>query len=173
MQHPLERVPPERRRATMLALLALTLALVAALVAIDASLRSPVTPLGVVSYELCAWDGSCAAALEAYRPVRLEAGMSIGLDYLFMPAYASALGAALVFAARGRMRRLASGLAWAVTLAALLDAIENAALYAMLATGEAGPTLAWTATLPATIKLVILVVALLALPVVALSRREA
>jgi hypothetical protein len=158
----------------MVALLVATIATMAALIAIDRSLRNEITPLGVISYELCAWTDSCQAATDAYRSARLAAGASIGLDYLFMPLYAATLAAALIFVAARRDERarpIAAGLAWAVFVAGALDGIENVALYRMLATESATPLLGWTATLCATVKLVLVAIGLLALGALALLPR--
>jgi hypothetical protein len=49
--------------------LVLTLATLGALIAIDLHLRKPVSPQGIVSFELCAYAGLCRAIVEAWGPV--------------------------------------------------------------------------------------------------------
>jgi hypothetical protein len=175
MRHPFDRVPRDKRRLVVIGLVTATLAVMAALKAIDASLETAPTPHGIVSFEVCAFDQSCARAVDAYRPVRLAAGMSLGLDYLFMPLYAAAIAASLVFVAgrRGpRARSIAALLAWGSFVAALFDAIENAALYGMLAADRATPALAWTAAIFATAKFALIFAALVGLLVVPLASRR-
>jgi hypothetical protein len=176
MRHPFERIPPERRRLAFLAFLLPTLAVMFALQAIDRSLTTEPTPHGIVSFEFCAFDGSCAAAIEVYEHVPLHAGMSLGLDYLFMPLYAAAIAAAVVFVAArrsARVRAIAAALAWGSFAAAIFDAIENAALYAMLAGAEATAWLAWTAAICASIKFVLVAAAIAALVAIPLATRRA
>ena len=67
--------------------LSLMLALVTlgALALIDLHLRNAVSPQGIVSFELCAYTGSCRAIVEAWGPSgQVWAALSLGLDYLFM-----------------------------------------------------------------------------------------
>jgi hypothetical protein len=148
----------------MVGLAIATIAVMATLNVIDRAL-----PAGIVSFELCAFRDTCDALIAAYRPAALEVGLSLGLDYLFMPLYASALGAAVVFlgAKRGeRTRSAASLIAWGAMAAALCDAIEKVALYHMLATGTA--TAGWVASGTAAIKFGLVAAALIAVPVIAL-----
>src|SRR5262245_8828312 len=85
----------------MLALVIATAPVMAALAILDRAL-----PHGIIDFELCAFHGECEKILAAYRHAGLEVGMSIGLDYLFMPLYAATLAAAVVFAAGRRGERL-------------------------------------------------------------------
>ena len=135
-----------RRGLLWPALLALTIVLTIALQAVDAPLKTPAAPQGIVSYELA---GSTAAAqniLDSWDAgARTHAGFSLGLDYLYMPVYALTIGLACAWAARvsgGRRRWLGSlgrVLAFGLGLAALLDAIENYALTTMLFSAAADP----------------------------------
>jgi hypothetical protein len=174
MRHPFERIAPERRLVALIAFIVPTLAVMFALQAIDRSLVTDPTPQGIVSFEVCAFDGSCAAAIAAYEDVALEAGMSLGLDYLFMPLYAAAIAATLVFVAARRserVRSIAAGIAWGSFAAAIFDAAENAALYGMLASGQATPWLAWTAAICASIKFLLVAAGIVACIVVAFLPR--
>lgn len=159
----------------MIVLALSALVVMIALSIIDHSLRTASTPSGIISFELCALAGSCSAVVAAYHPVALQAGLSLGLDYLFIPLYTGALAAALVFVAARRsppVRATASWLAWGLTLAAVLDAVENVALYRMLALGSATPATSWTASGPAALKLLLVALAIVALPIVALCPRR-
>lgn len=173
--HPFERIPHAARKPVMISLLIATLIATAVLSAIGDALRTEATPLGVISFELCAWNASCEAALSAYRAVPFEVGLSIGFDYLYLVLYPSALAAALVFLARrrsDRIRSLAAILAWGAFAAAALDAVENAAMYRMLATQHASAPAAWLSALAATAKFALVIFAILGLPVVAVARKR-
>jgi hypothetical protein len=162
VKHPFEGVPTGRRRTVMLALVIATTPVMAALALLDRTL-----PCGIVDFELCAFRGACDRVIVAYRPAGLEVGMSIGLDYLFMPLYAATLAAAVVFVAarRGERARWAAGLiAWGATGAAGFDAVENAAMYHMVETGTAAA--GWLASGAAANKFALVAIAIVALPVI-------
>ncbi len=81
--------------------------------------------------------------VESWGPAgQVYAGLNLGLDYLFLVAYASAISLGCVLAARGLAQRIKvlSGLgvilAWAQFAAALLDAVENYALIRVLLGAE-------------------------------------
>jgi hypothetical protein len=143
--------------------LVLMLATLGALALIDLHLRNAVSPQGIVSFELCAYTGSCRAIVEAWGPGgQVWAALSLGLDYLFMLAYAAAIFLALrLVAARvpERLKMLTLGAAWAVWVAGAADAAENYCLTQMLVNPAAG-RYAWPAALFATIKFVVLGVTL-------------
>lgn len=169
MKHPFEGVPAGRRRAVMIALLLAIAPVMAAMLVIDRAL-----PCGIIDFELCAFRGSCDTMLAAYRSAELLVGLSIGLDYLFLLLYAATLGAALVFTAARRSagtQRAARWLAWGATLAAGLDAVENVALYHMIASGTAAAQ--WLAGITAAIKFALVVAAIGSLLVIALRRKPA
>jgi len=69
-------------------------------------------------------------------PARISAAFGLGLDYLFMPVYALALGLAILLASRqlsaGRWQTLGNWLGWGVLLAVACDALENVGLYLAL-----------------------------------------
>jgi hypothetical protein len=119
---------------------------------IGAPLATGVAPAGIVSFEfagnaaraesiMASWDGQA----------RLYAALSLGLDYLYMVAYATAISLACIRVGKA-WRRRASSVAWLGLLlaagqwvAAVLDAVENVALLRLLFGYEAGvwPTVAW------------------------------
>jgi hypothetical protein len=137
-------------------LLALTIALTIVLQAVDAPLKTPAAPQGIVSYELAGTTAAAQGILDSWdADARVHAGFSLGLDYLYMPVYALTIGLACAWAARvlgGRRRGLGSlgrWLAFGLGLAALLDAVENYALTTMLFSAAADPWPAvarWCAT---------------------------
>jgi hypothetical protein len=138
------------------ALLALTIVLTVVLQAVDAPLKTPAAPQGIVSYELAGTIHVAQGILDSWDAgAKVYAGFSLGLDYLYMPAYALTIGLACAWTARvlgsrkhwlGSLGRvLASGLG----LAALFDATENYALITMLFSAAADPWPAvarWCAT---------------------------
>lgn len=153
------------RRRFLAALIAAALCMVI-LQGINAPLRTAAAPQGIISFEfagdgataqriLAAWDGSA----------RVYAGFSLGFDYLFMPAYASALALAcrLVRGAwRARYQRLGQwggGLALAQLAAAIFDAVENLGLWRVL-TGASGDTWPRLAAICAAVKFVLIVLGL-------------
>ena len=145
-----------------------------ALGVIDLQLRNAVSLQGVVSFELCAYSGSCRAIVEAWGPMgQIWAGLSLGLDYLFMPAYAAAIFFALRLAAERvpeRFRRATRVVAWTAWGAAVMDAFENLALVRMLVSADADAQ-AWPAAICATVKFGLLAVALGWLVVARFARR--
>jgi len=139
--------------------LVLTLATLGALIAIDLHLRNPVSPQGIVSFELCAYTGSCRAIVEAWGPVgQIWAALSLGLDYLFMFLYPATIFLALalvVVHVPERLKMLTTGAALAVWGAGAADALENYCLAQMLVNPAAGGY-AWPAAIFATIKFIVL-----------------
>jgi len=106
----------------------------AALMFVDQDLRTEACPLGIVSYEL-AFDPSVARAMVeswAATPRGLQsAGLSLGVDYLFMLLYATGLSLLTVRVAerfgdaQARARGLGALAAWGFLGAGLMDAVEN------------------------------------------------
>jgi hypothetical protein len=149
--HPFVRLSARARQAAMLGLAALVIASGLALRRLDASLRTPVSPAGIVSFEFAGSRARADRMLEAWgEPGRRIAGQSLWLDFLFLAGYAPGL-ALLCAAAADRARgahaaRAAVGdaLAWGQLAAGGLDALENLTLLRVLAgaPGEAWPALA-------------------------------
>ena len=144
--HPYQRIPPKHRSAVFLSFLALTLVLMFVLLRIDAPLQTDAAPMGIVSYELAGSVDGAQRILDSWDPTaRLYAAFSLGLDYLYMPAYAIAIGLACAWAAELWSKRLGwlavvgVGLAWGLMVAALCDAVENVALVTMLLSGVREP----------------------------------
>jgi len=98
-------------------------------------LTNAVAPYGVVSFELAGTVEMTQKILNSWDAnTQIRASFGLGLDYLFMVVYASAIAFGCGIAARVLDRngwplaRLGNLLAWSVILAAILDAIENLAL---------------------------------------------
>jgi hypothetical protein len=145
-----------RRGLLWPALLALTIILTVALQAVNTPLKTPAAPQGIVSYEFAGTTAAAQGILDSWDAgAKVNAGFSLGLDYLYMPVYALTIGLACAWAAavwRGRKLWLGSlgrALAFGLGLAALLDAVENYALTTMLFSAAADPWPAaagWCAT---------------------------
>lgn len=151
-QHPLERLSasPAQRRALFRTTLSATLLVMAALGWVDAQLRGDASPHGIISFEF-SWS------LEGARRIMRQwdeqakgwlAGFSLGLDFLWLPLYSTAIASALLLGDPTPWRRR---LAWSQWLAALLDAVENVCLLALLG-GAPSDAAAKTAAVCAAIK---------------------
>lgn len=149
ISHPLQRLFPASQRRALIVLTVVTLMVMAVFRIIDRPLQTSAAPSGIVSFELAGTLAAAQAMIASWdQQAQLLAAFSLGLDYLFMPLYSTAIALACVVAAGGplRSRRLLAGLglllAWGLWLAALLDAVENYALLQVLLGSE---ILAWPA----------------------------
>lgn len=119
--------------------LGLSLVLMALLNLVGAPLISAPAPYGIVSFELAGSPSQAQAMLEAWdERARLAGAFSLGLDYVFMPAYAAAIGLGCLWAADSLRHRqwpvawLGVSLAWLQWAAALCDGVENLCLLKIL-----------------------------------------
>ncbi len=106
---------------------------------LDAALKTPQAPWGIISFELAASYEVSRQILDSWNaPARTQAALSLGLDYLFLIVYAGFISQACGQIGRTLQRQtplfagVAAVLAWGQFLAAILDAIENVALIALL-----------------------------------------
>lgn len=136
MKHPLDFIPNEWRKPLFLSLLFLTLILFAVFRVLDSPLRTAAAPNGIVSYELAGEIKPAAEMLASWDGrAQLFAAFGLGLDYLFMPAYALTLALGILLAAgrhAGWFGRLGAPLGWGALSAALFDAVENFSLWQFL-----------------------------------------
>jgi hypothetical protein len=171
MPHPLEWIPSASRRLTLFAFLFLTFGLFAIFRVLDQPLRTPAAPNGIVSFELAGSPAVAQSMLDSWNAqAKQSLAFGLGIDYLFMPAYAIALGLATLLSAgrhAGWMKSLGALAGWGALVAALFDAVENFALWRILL-GEI--ILQWTclATVCAIIKFGLLFVGLVSVFVAAL-----
>jgi len=152
-----------------------TLSVGTVLSVLDAGLHSAHAPLGIVSFELAGADA--AAILADWSDAqRRDALLLQGLDYLFIPGYATLLAVvALSQAARlgpraPRLSKLAPLAARAAALAGAADVVENVPLILMLRAGVAYPTGAAIAQVCAMIKFGLVLAAILYAVGVSVSR---
>ena len=136
MSHPLDFIPSTTQKKVFFALLVLTLGLFGVFRYLDGPLRVPDAPNGIVSYELAGTPEKADSIIQAWDArAQLFAAFGLGLDYLFMPAYALTLSLAVLMALRkqgGWFAKLGAFVGWAALLAALFDAVENVALWRLL-----------------------------------------
>ena len=139
LRHPFRWISPSAQTRAFIVLLAVTLVVMISLQALGAPLQTGEAPLGIVSFELAGSLPVAQSMLESWGPSgRVYAGVNLGLDYLFLVAYAGSIGLGCVLLAQGLARQMRflslAGvvLAWAMIAAALLDAVENYALIRVL-----------------------------------------
>lgn len=149
--HPFVRLSPRVRRGALLVLAPIAVAMMFVLASLDASLRTPVSPAGIVGFELAGDRASAGRILDAWGSQgRRAAARSLRLDFVFLAAYAPGLALLCASAAdraaslRSRLSAPGAWLAWGQLAAGGLDAIENLALLRLLggAPGTAWPALA-------------------------------
>lgn len=114
--------------------LVLTLALFAVFNLLDQPVRTPAAPGGIVSFELARTPEAASAMLASWgESARLSLAFGLGLDFLFMPVYATALSLSILIAADRRRggvwSALGKALAWGAFLATGFDAVENISFF--------------------------------------------
>jgi len=121
----------------------LTLILMVSLQILGAPLITAEAPLGIISFELAGDLELARNMIASWGPEgQVYAGLNLGLDYLFMVAYAGAIALGCMLAAQSLAERvpplasLGAVLAWGQVGAALLDALENYALIHILLGSE-------------------------------------
>ncbi len=164
MKYPFLGFHPRQRHRLFWWALGLTVIAAVTLQVVDAALKTPAAPQGIVSFELAGSPAQAAAILQSWDArAQLHAAFSLGFDYLFMLAYASAIALAALWVSEGLAGwtgRLGVVMAWAMGLAGLADAAENALLWRILLNDAAESYPAW-ASRAATLKFGIIGLALL------------
>lgn len=136
--HPFTWLPEARQMRALVGATLLTALLMAAIFVTNAPLQNPAAPMGVVSLQLA---GSLPAAREiliSWGPAEQRwAVLNLLVDYLYLLAYAAALGLGCLQLARQFIccrciAWLGVWVSWGVVGAAGLDAVENALLLRLL-----------------------------------------
>jgi len=137
--HPFEWLSVPGQNRAFPVLFVFTLVVMASMQVLGGPLSTEAAPAGIVSFELAGELARAQSMVESWGETgQIYAGLSLGLDYLFMVAYACAIALGCVLVARSLSQRLGflstAGvvLAWAQFGAALLDAVENYALIRIL-----------------------------------------
>jgi hypothetical protein len=145
LSHPFVRLPARVRRSALIVLTAVCFAMMFVLVSLDASLRTPLSPHGIVSFELVGEPTAAARILDAWgSDGRASAALSLRFDFLYLASYAPGLALLCAAAsdhqraARSRLAAVGAALAWGQLAAGIFDAIENLALLRVLATTPPG-----------------------------------
>jgi hypothetical protein len=138
-RHPFDFIPPGWCPRFFWPLLGLTFLLIIVFGITGAPLTTEAAPYGVVSFELAGTVRKAEQILASWdMDVRQRATFSLGLDFLFIAVYASTIAfgcgmAALILQRSGwPLARWGNPLSWAVILAAMLDIVENIALYIVI-----------------------------------------
>ena len=149
---PVGWLAPARQNRVWVLCVILMLLIGGALLALDVPLQTQAAPWGIVSFEFAGTLAGAEQVLTSWgERGRVSAGLSLGLDYLFLVVYGSTLALLCVRVARGFTPRWAwlykvgLILAWMQVGAALLDAMENYALIRLLlgSASATWPPVAW------------------------------
>jgi hypothetical protein len=175
--HPLERWFDASLVPLFRVSLALSLITMAVLGTVDAGLRCPTAPLGIVSFEIA--GGGAADLLAGWTEAQRRDAMLVqGLDYLFLLLYSTAFAAGALLAGRRaaakhpRLASLARPVAWAFTGSGLADLVENTPMTLMLRAGAASTTGAWITLAFASAKFILLLIGIPYLLVTAVAGRK-
>jgi hypothetical protein len=131
---------------------------------VDRSLHTDAAPAGIISFELAGDGSSALAILDSWdQPAKLHAAFSLGLDFLFLIMYSTALSLGCIWASGlsiSPLTGLGTYLAWGQWIAALFDGLENTALFIIMVQSPASP---WPqiARLAATVKFSMIALGLL------------
>ena len=183
MKHPLEKIPTTSRKPLFWAFLAGTLILFAVFRVLDAPLRTSAAPSGIVSFELAGTPSQAQAIIDSWHEMAFLlssvegepvpgfvsraysfAAFGLGIDYLFMPVYATALALGILLAVgrhkKGWFGTMGAWLGWGAFSAALFDAVENYALARMLLMNQVWSPYPEIAAFSASVKFLLLLLGL-------------
>jgi len=157
LRHPYEWLSETAQKWAFVALLVLTVVVMVSLQVLGGPLTTGIASYGLLSFEFAGEQRQAKAIVESWGARgQVYAGLNLGLDYLFLVAYAGSIGLGCVLVAQNLVRRVAmlysAGvlLAWGQIVAALLDSVENYALIRILLGSEQGwwSTVAWWCATP-------------------------
>jgi hypothetical protein len=138
-QSPFNWVQPSKLGRMFVFIFVVTIILIVSMQVLGAPLRTETAPGGIISYEFSGDLETARAILSSWGDEgQVYAGLQLGLDYLFIPAYALAIGLGCVLVSQytgflsAGLIRLGTWLAWGQFIAAGLDALENYALIRLL-----------------------------------------
>jgi hypothetical protein len=143
LRHPFEWLSASGQKQAFVSFVVLTLVLIVSLQVLGGPLKTEVAPMGIVSFEFAGELSKAQSMVESWGQKGLVyAGLNLGLDYLFLVAYASAVGLGCVLMTQRWLKRfefvglVGVGLSWGQWVAALLDGVENYALIRVLLGAE-------------------------------------
>jgi hypothetical protein len=139
LRHPFECLTPSGQIRAFIFFFSLSILVMVSLQVTGAHLKTQVSPSGILSFEFAGELSAAQNMVNSWGQTgRVYAGLNLGLDYLFLLAYACAIGLGCVLVARSLSPRttflanLGIFIAWAQLGAALLDGVENYALIRVL-----------------------------------------
>jgi len=128
-----QNISPRYRKHLQWILGGLTLVLLFFLHRIDGFLLSEEVPHGIVDFELAGNIHKARLMMDSWdEQARVAVGLSLGIDYLFMFAYAFFLSLLSFEMAQKHKFKTGYWISMAILLAGLFDAIENIALIKLL-----------------------------------------
>ena len=143
LKNPFECLSIRGQKRAFVILLILTLTVMLGLQVINSPLKNEMAPYGIISFEFVGHLYQAKNIVESWgQKGQVYAGLSLGLDYLFLVFYAGSIGLGCVLAGRSLSRRrelfssVGINLAWGQICAALLDGVENYALIRVLIGSE-------------------------------------
>jgi hypothetical protein len=135
MSHPFLRLSDGQRHSLLQASTGMTIILMVTFAVIGGPLTTSSAPNGIVSFELAFTASKAQAILDSWdATATLLAVFGLGLDYLLMLMYATALSLGCLWAGQALhlkhwpLASVAIPLAWLQVFAAILDAVENLGL---------------------------------------------
>ena len=121
----------------------ITIIVFAALRTFDAHLNNETTPSGIVSFEFAKDIDTANRIINSWdENAKLNAGLSLGIDYLFLVAYSLFFSISVLLISNNvhnkftLMRYIGMTFAFLLLIAGLCDAIENYALIKLLLGSE-------------------------------------
>jgi len=130
-------------RRALIIIIVLTLLVMFCMRLLDSPLKTESAPQGIVSFELAGDLSNSKMVINSWNSkARVYAGLSLGLDYLFLVLYTVSIGSCCIIIARRIVSSnktigfIGAGIAWAMLAAGLLDAAENFALIELLLGSE-------------------------------------
>lgn len=163
MKHPFQLLSRSSFRWIFWPLFLLTLLLLIVLNLLNSPLNNTQAPQGIISLELAGSQVVAESIVKSWDAIQQKiAAFGLGLDFLFIPVYSTALSLACVWtAANLSARKVTFGvlgmlIAWLQWVAAILDGLENIALMNILI-GNPNPSLAPLASWCAGLKFGIIV----------------
>ena len=154
LHHPFGWLSPNAQKNGFVLLLISTLAVMASLQLLGGPLVTEAAPAGIVSFEFAGDLATAREMVASWGPEgQIYAGLNLGLDYLFLALYPSAIGLGCVLVAQRlpeKIKFLGVMLAWGQLAAGFLDAVENFALIQVLLETElpVWPVVAWWCAAP-------------------------
>ena len=92
LRHPFEWLSEPGQKIAFISLFILTLVVMASLQVLGKPLSTDVAPMGIVSFEFAGELALAQGMIESWGPEgQVYAGLNLGLDYLFLVAYGSAI----------------------------------------------------------------------------------